>query len=136
MLGLGLAASLIFQGLLNKERWSNFARYTWASADIFLYTTLVIFAEGQGGPMVAGYFFLIAASGLWFRERLVWFTTGLSAGANLLLTVIEIAHAGPSDAIRSNTLVLIGLIVTGVTIGYQVRRVRALSRFYEHRPLP
>jgi hypothetical protein len=31
---------------------------------------------------------------------------------------------------------VIGLIATGFVVTYQVRRVRALSQYYEHRPLP
>ena len=136
MLGLGLAASLVFQTLLNKERWSSLARYTWATADVILLSTVILFSEAQNGPLVAAFFLLVAASGLWFRERLVWYTAGLSVFGNVALGVAEYADQASIDALRRVSLVLIGLIATGSVVAYQVRRVRALSRFYEHRPLP
>ena len=55
MLSLGLIASLAFQALLTKERWSSLARYTWATADMILFSSLVLFSDGLTSPLVAGY---------------------------------------------------------------------------------
>ena len=38
--------------------------------------------------------------------------------------------------IHHHSMFLVGLAVTGFVITYQVRRVRALSKFYERRSLP
>ncbi len=137
VLGLGIGASLIFQTLLNRERFSNLARYIWATADVILFTSLITFSDGLTTPLVAGYFLLVTASGLWFREQLVWYTTTLAVGSYGLMAGFDLAlsRAGLGSA-QAHILVMIGLIVTGFVVAYQVTRVRALSRFYEHRPLP
>ncbi len=139
VLGLGAMASLIFQALLNKDRWSNLARYTWATADLILFTTLVFFVdEGLTSPLVAGYFLLVAASGLWFREMLVWYTTALAVAGYTLMVGFEavLRRSVVATSTQYHVLFVIGLIATGFVVTYQVRRVRALSQYYEHRPLP
>lgn len=137
VLGLGIGASLIFQALLNRERFSNLARYIWATADLILFTSLMTFADGLRTPLVAGYFLLVAASGLWFRERLVWFTTGLAIASYGSIASLDALLGRPGrHAVQAHALLMIGLIVAGFVVAYQVKRVRALSRYYEHRPLP
>ncbi len=140
VLGLGLIASLAFQGLLTKERWSSLARYTWATADMILFSSLVLFTEGLTSPLVAGYFLLVAASGLWFRERLVWYTTALGELSYGLLIGMEgfLRRTIEKEVtpVQHHVLFAVGLAAAGVIIAYQVKRVRALSRYYEHRPLP
>lgn len=138
VLALGAAASILFQWLLRKERWSSrLARYAWALADIVLFTVLVAINDGLTTPLVAGYFLLIAASGLWFRERLVWFTTVLAVGSYGALTVVTShGHGNSSDSPYRHLLFMAALAVSGLIVAYQVKRVRALSLYYENRPLP
>jgi serine/threonine-protein kinase len=137
VLGLGVGASLIFQALLNRPRWSSLARYTWATADMILFATLVMISDALTSPLVAGFYLLVAASGLWFRERLVWYTTGLAVAAYASMIGL-LAVAKPSDlaTAQHHILFLVGLVVAGSVVSYQVKRVRALSHYYEHRPLP
>jgi serine/threonine-protein kinase len=77
----------------------------------------------------------VAASGLWFREHLVWLTTAMAvAGYGVL-----VLNAGLVRSIESpyrHVVFVAALAVSGLITGYQVRRVRALSQYYEHRPLP
>jgi serine/threonine-protein kinase len=136
VIGLGLLASLIFQTLLKKERWAVVARYAWSTADMILLTSLLVFAEGIQSPLVAGYLLLIAASGLWFRERTVWWTTFLAVISYCALYAVDLI--GPKMAPRAMEalLFLLGLVLTGFVVTYQVKRVRALSAYYEKRPLP
>ncbi|MEO6810955.1 MAG: serine/threonine-protein kinase [Isosphaeraceae bacterium] len=138
VLALGAAASVLFQWLLRKERWSSrLARYAWALADIALFTTLVAINDGLTTPLVAGYFLLIAASGLWFRERLVWFTTALAVGSYGALTAVSSHSLGNSlNSPYRHLLFMATLAVSGLIVAYQVKRVRALSLYYENRPLP
>ncbi len=87
---------------------------------------------------MAGFFLLISASGLWFRERLVWYTTALAVTAYGAVVGVEAwqkrqDHPGSAHL---HVLFMMLLSVAGLIIGYQVRRVRALSHYYEHRPLP
>jgi serine/threonine-protein kinase len=80
-----------------------------------------------------GYPFLIAASGLFFRVRLVLFTTLVS-----LIAYSGLLISRPSEAIPYQYPVLFSatLAVLGFVVAHQVYRIRALSRYYEHRRLP
>ena len=137
LLALGGAASLTFQALLKSARWAGLARYAWATADMALFTTIVVLYRGMSTPLVAGYFLLVGASGLWFRERLVGFTTilALASYASLGLVAARVG-TGAGDFAHQHLLFLTLLTIMGLIIGYQVKRVRALSLYYEHRPLP
>jgi serine/threonine-protein kinase len=77
-----------------------------------------------------GYPLLVAASGLFFRVRLVLFTMGVTLAAYIVLMILrpEEAHPVHYPVIYAMTLVVIGLVVA-----HQVHRVRALSRYYDRR---
>lgn len=138
VLALGAATSVLFQWLLRKECWSSrLARYAWALADIVLFTVLVAISDGLTTPLVAGYFLLIAASGLWFRERLVWFTTVMAVGSyGALSAATTHGQGGSPDSPYGHLLFMAVLAVSGLIVAYQAKRVRALSLYYENRPLP
>lgn len=130
-------ASILFQGVLSRSRWTDLARYTWATTDVVLFTLLVAFNHGVFTSLVSGYFLLVAASGLWFREHLVWMTTVLSVFGYTALVLRS--GFGPPMQIENpyrNVIFVAALGVSGLVTGYQVKRVRALSLYYEHRPLP
>ncbi len=136
VLGWALA-SMVFQAMMRKERWADLGRYAWAWADIVLFTVLVLINDGLKSSQVAGYFLLVSASGLWFRERLVWFTTFMAVAAYGVLVLIETWRLQdvPESPYRHVVFATV-LAVSGLIITYQVKRVRALSHYYEHRPLP
>jgi serine/threonine-protein kinase len=130
-------ASLAFQALLRRERWADVARLAWAAADVCLFTLLVRVNNGLTDSLVAGYFLLVIASGLWFRERLVWLTTGMAVVAYaLLVMVVGFEGSLAPESPYRHVVFAAALAVSGVITGYQVKRVRALSLYYEHRPLP
>ena len=74
----------------------------------------------------------LAASGLWFRDAIVWFTTVM---AMLSYTVLLVVDWGKMNDLHKHIMFLVSLAVTGFVITYQVRRVRALSRYYERRSI-
>jgi serine/threonine protein kinase len=133
---LGAAASVMFQALLKRERWASLVRYAWSTADMILFSTLVLFSDALTTPLIAGYLLLVAASGLWFRERLVGYTTVLAMISYLALAGVDRFTERGGPPVVHAVLFLLGLGVAGFVVAYQVRRVRALSAFYEHRPLP
>ncbi len=128
-------ASVGCQALLNRDRWADLARFAWAIADIIVFTLLVQINDGLKTSIVAGYFLLVAASGLWFREHLVWVTTALAVFAYGVL-VLEAGFQASLDSPYRHVVFATTLAVSGLITGYQVRRVRALSQYYEGRPLP
>jgi serine/threonine-protein kinase len=128
--------SAAFQGMLTRDRWADLARYAWATADVTLYTVVVLINHGLSTSLVAGYFLLVAASGLWFREHLVWITTGLAVlGYGTLVLEAGLVQETIESPYR-HVVFAATLAVSGLITGYQVRRVRALSQYYDTRPLP
>ena len=102
-----------------------------------LYTLLVLINDGLSTSLVAGYFLLVAASGLWFRELLVWMTTAMAvAGYGVLVLVASLAGTAFAESPYRHVIFVAALAVSGLITGYQVKRVRALSQYYETRPLP
>ncbi len=129
-------ASLTCRAALRRDRWGDGPRFAWAAVDVLLFTALVFFNEGLSTSLVAGYFLLVSASGLWFRDHLVWFTTGsavVAYGALVLIEAVQTREA-PESPYR-HFVFAAALAVTGLVIAYQVKRVRALSQYYEKRPL-
>lgn len=129
-LGVWAVVSLLFQRLLHKERWQAHARFGWAAADCILLTMALHFADGPRGMLLIGYPLLVAASGLFFKVRLVVFTTGMALVTFVVLMMLHPEEARPFHypAINGATLMVIGCVVA-----YQVYRVRTLSRYYDHR---
>ena len=131
--GLWAIACVVFQRLLHREWWANFARFSWAAADVVLLTIVLLLAHGPIGPLLIGYPLLIAAAGLFFRVRLVTFTTVVSMASFVWLMVQrgEVLEQPQYAVIFVTVLAVIGFVVA-----YQVYRVRVLSRYYDHRRLP
>jgi serine/threonine-protein kinase len=82
------------------------------------------------GPLLVGYPLLIAASGLFSQVRLVWFTTAITLGAYLSLEGLR-ADPGPQPHYRYFFVAVLAIL--GFVVAFQVRRVRALARYYETR---
>jgi len=127
-------ASIFFQEFLRRGRAANLVRYAWAAVDVVLFSLLVYVNQGLNTSLVAGYFVIVSASGLWFRERVVWLTTMLSVFAYALLAVNQGLTEMQESPYR-NVVFASVLAASGFIVSYQVRRVRALSRYYEHRPV-
>jgi serine/threonine-protein kinase len=132
------ACSVLFQQLLQSPRWATLAIFAWAFVDAASLLAIVYAGSGVVSPILVGYPLLIAASGLWFRVRLVIFMTALSVLAYVLLLADLHYHPGryaPTDAIDPgrHLFFLLALIILGAITAYQVSRIRALSRYYERR---
>jgi len=131
---LWAAASLLFQQLLRRNRWADAARYAWAATDVVALTCILFIFNAFETDTVIGYPLLIAASGLWFRARLVWFTTALAVAGYASLWA-SAALAWPDDHPRPYPNIFIAaLLVTGYVVARQVKRIWALNTYYESRP--
>jgi eukaryotic-like serine/threonine-protein kinase len=130
--------AVVFQKVQNTGRWPADLPFAWSGADMFFWTVvLLIDGEAPMQPVLIGYGCLIAASGLWFQVRLVWFTlilSLLSYGGVLAAAIQE--RGEPPHSVHMDMIFAVGLVVLANVVAYQVHRVRALSRYYEHRPLP
>lgn len=126
------ASAFVFQWLLNRDRWSELARYFWSAADILFLTALLSLIAAPLGPLQVGYPLLIAASGLFFRVRLVAFTAILAILGDATLWLSQwLSRPPPPPPIHYAVLFWTCLVILGFVVGYQVRRMRVLSRYYE-----
>lgn len=132
---LWAAASVGFQACLRRGWKADVVRLLWAGTDVALVTLILRILDGFQSSLLVGYPLLIAASGLWFRVRLVWFTTALAEiGYGLLyLDHLRQPHHAQSLAQYPN-IFMAALAVTGFVVARQVKRIWALSTYYELRP--
>jgi serine/threonine-protein kinase len=130
VLAVWAASAVAFRWLLGRSGANSWAPYAWLSADVTLLTTLLCLAPGPLGPLLVGYPLLIAASGLFSQVRLVWFTTALTLAAYLSLEWLR-ADPGPQPHYRYFFVAVLAIL--GFVVSFQVRRVRALARYYETR---
>jgi serine/threonine-protein kinase len=134
VLGVWIGLSALFQRLLRTERGNRVVPYLWSSMEVVLLTTMLLVTDSFTSPIDIGYPLLIAAAGLWVRERLVWFTTLIAVLAyGFGSAVIIFLEAGENP--HRHVIFIIGLSLMGYLVTYQVRRFRSLSRYYEGRPL-
>jgi eukaryotic-like serine/threonine-protein kinase len=149
VLGLWAASALMFQVLLRTGWRSDHVRVFWSAADIlFLTLELKLFESLEPTGVVrfettllVGYPLMIAASGLWWRVKLVWITTLLAAIAYCWLYVDTAltwrdgqVKWQPSPDLQHSNIFLAGLVLTGYVVARQVKRILLLSQYYEHRP--
>lgn len=129
-----LIVSWLCQRGLEGDREAPWVRFVWSAADPAALTAILMTAEAFYSPLVILYPTLIAASGFWVRVRLVTTTTIVSLlGYGILLSTS--GHLRPARMPGHwHLLAVIGIIVTGLAVAYVVNRIRALTRFYEHRP--
>ena len=134
LLGCWAAVSLVCQWLLRRPRWQTAVHFAWCAADASLLTAVLAQNSVPPGPILVGYPLLIAASGLFFRVRLVWFMTlSCVVGYAILLGVrrqlfADVAAVEPPW--QYPIIFAVVLAVMGIVVAYQVFRVRVLSRYY------
>ncbi len=133
---LWLVLSFICQRLQWRDAWEMPARYLWSFVDAVCYTAVLCLADGPLGPVVVGYPVLIAGSGLWVRVRLVCFMTAVTTISYIALGWVRndgwLAYE-PESAWHYPVIFVISLIATGIIVGYQVHRLRTLSRYFDRR---
>ena len=133
LLALWAVASVLFQMLLRRRRWATTGPYAWAATDIAALTGVLHLLDAFESSLMVGYPVMIAASGLWFRVPLVWFTTALSVAAFLWLWVMALLTRDVWIPHQHPNIALAALVVTGFIVARQVKRIWALSTYYENR---
>jgi serine/threonine-protein kinase len=133
-------SAVFFQFLWRKGWKSERVHMLWATADMVFLTMALKVLKSWDSSLLVGYPLMIAASGLWFRVSLVWFTTGLSIACYLLLCLDSAAHRArlpPDEAERAvwqfHNILIACLALTGFVVARQVKRILALSKYYEVR---
>ncbi|QEH33565.1 Serine/threonine-protein kinase PrkC [Aquisphaera giovannonii] len=130
-------SAILFQFLWRRGWRSDGVRRLWSSADIICLTACLLLLGKSESTLLIGYPLLIAASGLWFRVRLVWFTTAMAiVGYLILYTALAIDWSMPlvmwtNDELQYPNIFIAALWLTGYVVVRQVRRILALGRYYE-----
>ena len=123
--------SFTLQKLQEAGRLAGSIPFLWATLDGLLFTLILYLAAAPRELLMAGYPMLIAASGLWFRVRMVWFMTGVCLTASTALM-----WSGPiGETLPSHYPGLFAAmqVIVGVIVAYQVHRIRVLSRYFDQR---
>jgi serine/threonine-protein kinase len=127
------AAAWVCQRLQAQRRWADAGRLAWVALEPFLVTALLLLTGNALSPLLIAYPLLVAGSGLWFQVRLVWAATATAVvGFAVLAACSRSLQMLPYQAVVFG----VGLVILGAIVAHQVQRVRALSRYYENRPLP
>lgn len=137
LVALWMLSSLMCQQALRREGYTGWVQFIWSALDCLLLTGLLILTGNQTSPLIVGYPLLVAASGLWFRVRLVWFTTAMAELAYvILITDSVIATTNSMPGLHHCVIFMVAVAVMGFVVAYQVHRVKVLNRYYERRRLP
>ena len=136
LLGIWALVSALCQWAMQREQWAELTRFGWAAADVVLLTAALMLDEALNGLLMCAYLALVAASGLWLRVSIVAFTTILAMLGSGVLVLAGYWYYHQLQKPNWYLIFLATLVVTGFAVSYLVYRVRALSRFYERRPLP
>ncbi len=132
-----LAGTFGFQQLLRSERWSIPARFVWGTFDSAMLLAVLLVADGVASSLVLLLPMLIVASGLWFRERFVWWITGSSIiSYGLLVTAYYLdwlpgrTHAESFDRPDRHVIFFVALVGIGWGVAHLVRRLRTFMAYY------
>ena len=134
VLALWAVLSVVYQVVLRRGRWEEYARCAWAATDVVALTSMLSMLDAFGTDLVVGYPLLIAASGLWFRVPLVWLTTALAVAGYAWLAFDAAFRPTPLPRPHYTNIFMSALFVTGFVVVRQLKRILAISTYYEKRP--
>jgi len=135
-----VVTAIVFHQLLKIPRWSLPARYVWGTLDSALLLSVLLISNGVASPLVVGYALLIAASGLWFRVKFVWFMTGLSLVSYafhvfdfFVRRIYSDLHGVLDDRWDRHLVFTVVLFCIGAIVAYLVHRVQLLNRYIDQK---
>jgi serine/threonine protein kinase len=133
------AASYGFQRLLNLGRWVRRCQFAWGALDATALTSVLLLLDGPLSALTVAYPLMIVLAGLWSRVSVVGFMTALAVLSYGIL-VVDFYWLRPERcstrfdvAYDRHVFLVLSLLVLGAVVAYQVRRVQALSRYYQSR---
>jgi hypothetical protein len=125
LIGWG-GASIILQRCHSNLAWLPWSQWAWTILDPLLITVLIHLSESPKESLLVAYPTLVAASGLWVKESLVFSAALASLLGYAVLLYLEPAMATPVH----HPLIFVAVLLCVVLIvRFQVRRMRILSRF-------
>jgi serine/threonine-protein kinase len=122
---------LMLQLLLRREYRPQMIRQIWVVADGIMLTAALIIARDVATPLTLCYGAMIVGAGLWFRTELVWVALGVSSIGYVVLVVLGAIWDVPSVRPQQHIIAIASLLLIANMVALQIRRVRALSRYYQ-----
>ncbi len=128
LFGAWSAAAACCNWMMRRVKRPSWVQFAWAAADAAFLTRMLYVADDPLGPLLVGYPLLIVAAGLFFRVRLVTFMT-----VACVLSYGVLVATGRDPVVKSHYTLIYAtaLLVTGVVVGYQAQRVRALTAYFD-----
>ena len=120
-------ASALCQAVLRREWHAEGVVAAWLAADAAFLTALLALYVPHQTPLVMLYGLLVAASGVWFRVRLVWVSTAAALAGYAVLIGAAAARGAVTAAPHHHVICGIALVAIGTVVAYQVRRTRMLG---------
>jgi hypothetical protein len=104
-------------------------KFVTTTADVWLLTLVIGVCDGLRSPLVVGYFLILAAASLRFSLSLIWASTIECLAGYLVLVVYAERFATRDKTVppHSEMIFLAAILITGVTLGAVVRRVRRMA---------
>ena len=118
---------------MRKDRRGDAIKMAWVATEVILITAILRIRDNTVSSGVVVYPLLIAAAGLWSRIELIWWTTALAVVAYILLIVDAFARKGSSGPDNNESIIVGVMVVTGFVVAKHVKRILAISSYYEHR---
>jgi serine/threonine-protein kinase len=131
---LWFGATFVCHLALRRDRRAESIKMAWMATEVILISAILRIRDDTVSSGVVVYPLLIAAAGLWSRIQLVWWTTAVATVAYGALTIEALLRKGRSVSSNNESIVLGVLVVTGFVVAKHVKRILALSSYYEHRP--
>lgn len=126
-----LLSTVVFCRLSVASGRTEWIRPPWIAVDVAVLTAMLRILDAATSSLVVCYPLVIAASGLWNRVRLVWFTTALAMAGYAALAVDASLRRPTLDSNHHPNIFLAALAVTGYVVAQHVRRIRALRAYDE-----
>lgn len=128
LLAFWAVTAFMFQKLQRSNQLATTSRFIWLASDAVFLTKMLVLSASPAGPLLVVYPLLIAASGLFIQESLVFFMTSVSLMSYALFLYMRPIEATPWHYPMIFAAIL---VVIGVVISHQVNRIRLLSRHFD-----
>jgi eukaryotic-like serine/threonine-protein kinase len=127
------AISIALQIALRLKYRPETVQALWVTTDALMLTAPLALAQAVTTPLVLCYGALIVAAGLWFRVHLVWLGLIVSLAGYGFLLVLGASRGLLGQSPQHHLIAAASLVLVATMVATQVRRVRALSRYYDRR---
>lgn len=125
-----ILSCFVLQQVARQRQFGPLVPYLWSAVDVIFLTATLASLSTPTAILLSSYLILICASGLFFRTRLVAFTTLAAIAGSIALLLYKPEEARP---LHHALVFEATLAIAGFVIGYQTWRFGVLREYYEER---